>query len=49
MPREDFFSYQYSEIKTKHKNHGLHESGKTPPPYINLDGSVSIQVTDKLL
>ena len=27
-----FFSYLYSEIKTKPKNHGLQESGKTPPP-----------------
>ena len=27
-----FFSYIYSEIKTKPINHGLHESGKTPPP-----------------
>ncbi len=26
-----FFSYLYSEIKTKPKNHGLHESGKPPP------------------
>ena len=33
MSREDFFfSYLYSEIKTKPKNHGLREVGKTPPP-----------------
>jgi len=26
-----FFSYLYSEIKIKPKNHGIRESGKTPP------------------
>ncbi len=26
------FSYLCSEIKTKPKNHGLHESGKNSPP-----------------
>ena len=30
-----FFSYLYSEIKTKPKNHGLRESGN-PPPLIYL-------------
>ncbi len=40
-----FISYLYSEIKTKPKNHGLHESGKTPPPpYLHIQGGYYVRI-----
>ncbi len=48
MSREDFFfSYLYSENKTKPNNHGLHESGKPPPLNSAAKGIVSKEQLNK--